>query len=129
MSLLSRIKLAVADHQTEVRFATQDKALGVTTARSPEWPRVRREWLAQCPTCAACGTRKNVEVHHKQPFHLFPALELDPKNFITLCEQPTIEHHLHVGHLGNWKNFNPNVVTDAAKLFSTAQGRPNASTS
>jgi len=88
--------------------------------RSGQWPRVRREWLATHPKCAACGGTENVEVHHKRPFHLAPALELDPLNFITLCEKSGKEHHLHVGHLGNWQNFNPNVESDAAAMLRTS---------
>jgi 5-methylcytosine-specific restriction endonuclease McrA len=98
--------------------------------RSPEWPRVKDEWLAEHPTCAACGgsgdqvsangsrTAPN-QVHHKQPYHLFPELELDPSNFITFCEEcGGPEDHLHVGHLGNWENYNPNVEECAAALLA-----------
>jgi 5-methylcytosine-specific restriction endonuclease McrA len=91
--------------------------------RSPHWPRVRAQWLAHHPTCAACGGTLNIEVHHKKPFHLFPALELDPKNFLTLCEPMGIEHHLKVGHTiggkSSWKIYNVNVVADAATILSS----------
>ena len=90
------------------------------TPRSGQWPRVRREWLVSHPTCAACGGTENVEVHHLRPFHLAPALELDPSNFITLCEAPGKEHHLHVGHLGNWQLFNANAEADAARMLRTS---------
>jgi hypothetical protein len=91
--------------------------------RSTHWPAVRRAWLAQHPTCAACGGTKSLQVHHKVPFHLDPSKELSPTNFITLCEAPGLECHLHVGHkkIGggyDWKCFNPFVESDAAKMLA-----------
>lgn len=85
--------------------------------RSPRWPACRRAWLVQHPTCAACGSREMVQVHHKAPFHLFPQRELDPTNLITLCERPGVDHHLNIGHLGDWRKFNPRVEEDAARLL------------
>ncbi len=82
--------------------------------RSDKWPAARRAWLAQHPTCAACGSAKDLQVHHKRPFHLYPELELNPANFITLCETIGTDHHLHVGHLGDWKDYNERVDADAA---------------
>lgn len=53
--------------------------------------------------------------HHIKPFHLFPELELDTENLIPLCESKKygINCHLFVGHLGNFKRYNEEVVTDA----------------
>jgi hypothetical protein len=84
--------------------------------RSPHWAKVRREFLKQNPTCAVCGDTKNLNVHHKKPFHLHPELELDPNNLITLCETRSygVYCHLLFGHLGNFKNYNPNVDHDVA---------------
>lgn len=56
-----------------------------------------------------CGNEKNLEVHHIQPFHLQPELELDQSNLITLCEAIGADCHLRQGHLGNWKGCNPNI--------------------
>jgi len=90
--------------------------------RSNHWPTVRKHWLSTHPTCEACGGSKNIEVHHKMPFHLDPSKELDPTNFITLCEVMGSECHLKVGHTvdgtSSWKIFNPNVVNDADKLLA-----------
>jgi len=90
--------------------------------RSGQWRSVRAAWLKDHPTCAACGSDKDVEVHHMRPFHLYPKLELDPTNFISLCETMGSEDHLHVGHtvngVSNWKLFNVNVIEDAAKMLS-----------
>ena len=81
--------------------------------RSKDWP-LRREWhLIKEPRCRVCGTRKNLNVHHIQPYHLRPDLELDPTNLITLCESTDGGCHLVFGHLCNWKAWNPDIRADA----------------
>ena len=84
--------------------------------RSNHWPTVRKHWLEIHPSCAACGGLDHTQVHHIQPFHLNPELELEPTNFITLCEKMGSECHLKFGHTVNghssWKINNPNVVED-----------------
>lgn len=82
--------------------------------RSGAWPRVRREHLAQEPACAACGRTKQLEVHHIQPYHEHPELELDAANLITLCADPC---HLVHGHLLNWQRANPHVREDSARYL------------
>lgn len=84
------------------------------SARSPKWPTVRAAWVKEHPLCMGCGTRDHVEVHHIKPFHLFPALELDPSNLITLCEHPGHDCHFRCGHGYNWSHFNDDVIADAA---------------
>lgn len=67
------------------------------------------------------------------PFHLHPELELDPTNFITLCENgdKNINCHLIFGHFGSFKDgYNEGVVEDAKswneKLSSVKHGKnPN----
>lgn len=83
--------------------------------RSSKWPTVRKQFLLQNPACAACGGTQKLEVHHISPFHETPHLELEPSNLITLCESKSygIVCHLLVGHLGNYKNTNPDVKEDA----------------
>lgn len=92
--------------------------------RSSGWSKARGTHLAKNPTCANCGKEKMIgmQVHHKKPFHLFPELELDPTNFITLCDNPRC--HLDKGHLGNWKSYNENVVQDAAIWLEKYKNRP-----
>jgi hypothetical protein len=94
-------------------LAIRDRQRGHTHHRSPEWAAHRRAWLTLHPTCAACGSGLRPEVHHIFPIHLRPDLELDPCNYITLCES-TQQHHLHYGHLSSWNNYNPSVRYDAA---------------
>lgn len=85
--------------------------------RSSKWPTFRKHYLAAHPGCAACGTLESVELHHIQPFHERPELELDESNVIGLCR----EHHFTLGHRcqtgkSNWGLCsNPDVVTDAEK--------------
>ena len=86
--------------------------------RSRDWPKVRREHLEKEPFCRWCGRKHFLNVHHVQPFHLNPTLELDESNFITLCEGSIVSVvglrkysncHFRKGHLGNWKGYNPKV--------------------
>ena len=88
--------------------------------RSSKWSGVRKNFLKDNPTCCACGGIDKLEVHHKQPFHLHPELELDPTNLITLCESDT-KCHLQLGHLGDWHKFNPSVERDVKKYFKQHQ--------
>jgi len=89
------------------------------------WPRAERKHLKLQPCCQACKPGTNLEfkvqVHHIFPFHYAvalgrPDLELDDRNLITLCEteagHPADDHHLLIGHLGNFKLGNLHVVQD-----------------
>lgn len=95
--------------------AVKGKPLAV---RSSKWANVRKRHLKAFPTCAACGCDQHLQVHHIKPFHLHPELELEDLNLITLCEGKD-EHqcHLNIGHLGNFKNENPDVVKDAQEFL------------
>ena len=74
--------------------------------RSSEWQAVRNDFVKRHPFCAACGSNKALNVHHIEPFHLRPELELDEWNLITLCRR----HHFEIGHDpdGPWKPGKPN---------------------
>lgn len=86
--------------------------------RSSKWPALRKSFLEENSSCAACGGTNHLEVHHIEPFHENPALELDPSNLITLCDKLGKDNcHLEIGHLGNFKNKNPNVREDAARAL------------
>lgn len=84
----------------------------VGAARSPKWETVRRHYIKSHGECEACGTRVGLNVHHIKPFHLFPELELDQSNLITLCRK----HHFEIGHKKDWSDYNINVRADAVKL-------------
>lgn len=94
--------------------------------RSGKWPTVRKAFLKNNPTCAVCGGKVKVEVHHIRPFHLHPELELDPTNFITLCENKKdgVNCHLLFGHLGSFKSFNVDVKANAGEWAKKIVDRP-----
>ena len=96
----------------------RDAHVGHGMERSPKWPRTQDKHLKKFPTCAACGGTANLNVHHKKPFHLFPELELEPTNLITLCMDGDKDCHIKIGHGGNFKAYNPEVAEDAAKVFA-----------
>jgi len=85
--------------------------VGIKNKRSPEWHKVREEFLETNPECAICGTNKNLNVHHKKPFHLYPELELDKTNLVTLC-MSKMECHLLIGHGSAYKFYNKNIESD-----------------
>lgn len=86
--------------------------------RSPHWPAARAAHLRAEPACRACGGTAHLEVHHVRPFHLFPLLELDPANLVTLCESPGHNCHLTFGHCYSWDAWNLYVREDADTFLS-----------
>lgn len=93
--------------------------------RSDEWPATRNAFLKDNPTCAICGGKEKLNVHHIKPFHLFPALELLKENLLTLCEGAhAVNCHFMFGHLLNWKSFNEKVRADAFIWMNRILNRP-----
>lgn len=86
------------------------------TPRSSCWERTKREWLVDHPRCEfnGCQSRGPFEVHHVLSFHEHPEHECDPGNLITLCRGET-NHHLWVGHQGNFRETNPDVRRDCRR--------------
>jgi 5-methylcytosine-specific restriction endonuclease McrA len=82
--------------------------------RSGHWSSIRKEHLKLHPKCAVCDGDRDLNVHHIKAFHTHPELELDPNNLITLCEsgERGINCHLLFGHLGDFRNINPEVEKD-----------------
>lgn len=91
-------------------------------SRSPKWPTLRNNHLKINNSCAACGNKKNLHVHHIEPVFIKPEKELDPKNLITLCASPC---HLIFGHLMNYRSWNPLVVKDCETYLQKIINRPN----
>jgi hypothetical protein len=89
--------------------------------RSSGWEKVERDHKAAHPACCACGTLELVEVHHLWPFQYYPELELDERNLISLCRP----HHLILGHLGDWKSFNPDVIEMVRDYRRHLDARPH----
>lgn len=92
--------------------------------RSKEWPKVRRAHLKLFPTCAVCGGKKKLQVHHIKPFHLHPQLETEMSNLITVCEAPGHDCHLQFGHLGSFKSWNKDIRKDAERWLKKRLNRP-----
>jgi len=92
-----------------------NKDKGVDKERSPHWPSVQHHFIQKHPSCAACGSTQHLNVHHVQPFHLHPELELEESNLITLCMDN--DCHLLIGHGDSFKAYNPNVREDAASVL------------
>lgn len=96
-------------HRVATVLTSRSKLAAQLAGRSPQWPRVRAQHLRMQPICQACGTRDKLQVHHVKPFHVDPALELDPSNLLTLCEKPSHDCHFTWGHFHDWSRWNPNV--------------------
>ena len=96
------------------------RELVVKQLRSSQWRKVRKAFVRANPCCAVCNKHKSVQVHHKQPFHIHPELELEPTNLITLCSK----HHLIFGHLGYWRSYNKDVESDCATWRAKYETRP-----
>ncbi len=98
--------LAPVDHEVQ--------ASGVQ--RSSKWPAVRKAFLETHGSCAACGTDKDLEVHHEKSFATHPSLELEPSNFIVLCRHGPHACHFRIGHGLRWDGGgNPDVRKDATE--------------
>jgi hypothetical protein len=84
-------------------------------SRASGWNELSKDWLFNNPTCAVCGGTENLVAHHIKPVHLFPKLELERTNLLTLCDSRKygLRCHLFFGHYGNYRLYNPDVVTDA----------------
>lgn len=98
-------------------FGLFDRVYG----RSPRWRSVRAEHIKNNPTCAACGRKDGLEVHHIVPYHINPDLELEPSNLITLCGKYC---HFIFGHYMDWKSWNENVVRDSTLYYAGKIQRP-----
>ncbi len=91
-------------------FEDFEPLLVMSAPRSPQWPHVRANHLASHPKCVYCGSPKNLNVHHMKPYHLFPTLELESSNLVTLCEGGPINCHYLIGHcLAGWSSWNPAI--------------------
>ena len=98
-------------------LATTDHELVV---RDPKWTDVRNKYISTHNKCVVCGATQDLQIHHIFPVSYIralgrPELELDVRNFMTLCESPNANHHLLIGHLDLWESVNLAVNVDADK--------------
>jgi hypothetical protein len=121
VAVFSPLRFGLApDHHPE-RTAWEWSQTGFEGDRSSKWPAARNRYISVHPTCEACGSSVDLNVHHVKPFHVNPELELDPRNMITLCRT----HHLEIGHAcgnppgrRNWSCANPDVRKEAAAMLA-----------
>lgn len=95
---------------------TRDKSY--KQERSSQWHVVEKKHLEKHSKCEACGSTKNLNVHHIMPFHLFPEKELDPENLITLCMDKERHCHLLFGHGGYFSAFVDSVQSIASSAIT-----------
>ena len=105
-------------------FKRKDRLFGAV--RSPKWKRFAKDYLSAHPTCEMTGTTKKVRPHHILPVHLYPELELDPENVMSLSDAKIggVKPHLFCGHLGFFGAYNPNVREDAQIWLKKIKERP-----
>lgn len=53
--------------------------------RTPEWRKLRKEVLKQCPFCIICGNKSNLTVDHIIPAEGNELLFFEPSNLQVLC--------------------------------------------
>ena len=93
--------------------------------RNPHWPEVEKAYAKEHLNCEACDPsnygKVGIQVHHIHAFHICkllgrPDLELDPRNFKSLCEteykRPAENHHLLLGHAGDFQTTNEFLLED-----------------
>lgn len=88
--------------------------------RDPRWRTVRRHVLEEHPACEACGSKRELNVHHVKPFAKYPELELEPSNLIVLCRTD----HEVFGHLHDFTSWNINVRKDVEEYRKKVEARP-----
>jgi hypothetical protein len=110
----------IADLKSAILFK---KPVFSKKPRSPKWRKVRSNHLKAFNQCVACGAKTSLEVHHIIPYQLDPSLELDPNNLMTLCESKSRCHWI-IGHLLNWRSYNPKAMDDAMAFRLKIINRP-----
>lgn len=89
-----------------IRFKARD--IKNRKKRSSKWNKIQKEFLEKNSSCAFCDGTKNLNVHHKKPFHLYPELELEESNLITLCMGEK-DCHLLIAHGNNFSYYCDNL--------------------
>ncbi len=92
--------------------------------RSSKWRKVRKKHIKVYNECIVCGSKKVLEVHHVEPFHINPARELDPTNLITLCDKRNMGCHFVFAHLKSWQSHNITILSDAQHWKNKIEHRP-----
>jgi 5-methylcytosine-specific restriction enzyme A len=89
--------------------------------RASAWPHERDEYLKENPMCVCCGGRAET-VHHILPVHLYPEKELVRSNYRSVCNKHCC--HQMIGHLGDFRSWNPEFDDDAEAMRNRIKNRP-----
>jgi len=92
----------------------------IISSRSGKWPTFRKIFLVSNPTCIACDSKKDLQVHHEIPVSVDPSKELEESNCMTLCSGC----HLVFGHLHSFRSWNVNVREDCENHLKKVRSRP-----
>ena len=106
--------MAIFDH---VRFLWRNRGaqLRLGPRDTAAYKRAMSTYLTAHPVCQFCNKPGGkVEVHHIIPVSVDPARAADMTNMITLHRKP--DCHMIVGHLGNFRDYNRNVVQVCAAM-------------
>lgn len=90
--------------------------------RNPRWAKTSRAYL-RGKSCAACGRKTKLVIHHKVPVHVDNTLEMMVSNWLVLCFGATA-CHLGIGHSGDFKSWNPDAEKMAAEQLARFKKRP-----
>ena len=80
--------------------------------RNPHWPKIRASYMKQHPKCEILCGKKATDCHHILPVHLFPNEELNPQNFLAVCE----DCHFIFGHFFNYRSYNKDIRNDIQRI-------------
>lgn len=92
----------------------------ILSVRSGKWATFRKEFLVKNPSCCACGTKKNLTVHHIVPVGVDASKELLEENCMTLCKTC----HFVFGHLHSYTSWNEDVRKDCEAHLNKVRSRP-----
>jgi hypothetical protein len=91
-----------------ILFASKFRTVVYGKARSGKWTTVEKHFLEKNGKCEICASVNHLQVHHVKPFHLYPELELDENNLITLCMDAR-GCHIRIGHGSSFRCYNPKL--------------------
>lgn len=77
-------------------------------SRSPEWRKLRNQYIKANPDCELCG-KKAEQVHHQIPVSVDKSKELDWENLMSVCSHC----HFYYAHLGSYRSYNIIVKNDS----------------
>ena len=88
-----------------------DRGLVAGSKRNSGWHKASEAYIREVGQCEFCGAKLGeegveLEVHHVEPFHVRPDLEMEKSNWAVLCRKPHDCHRL-VGHFRNFSLWNP----------------------